>query len=64
MNGYKYRHELIVFPKFETVQKAMDAMEWCGEHFGEPSTERWGQFADGFNFNNEQDYIWFLLRWS
>lgn len=62
MNGYKYKHELIKWPNFQTVVKQDQALDWCRENFGE-DPDRWGLYIDGFNFNNEQDYILFVLRW-
>jgi hypothetical protein len=48
----------------ETYLKAEEAREWCREVFGEEYTGRWGAYINGFNFNNEKDYMLFLVRWS
>jgi hypothetical protein len=44
--------------------KHLQAEQWCREQFGEQHTGRWGAFTDGFNFNDERDYIHFLLKWG
>lgn len=64
MNSYKYQHQLFKWPNYGTLEKEFQARQWCLENFGEECTGRWGLFIDGFNFNSEKDYIWFLLRWA
>ena len=64
MNGYKYHCHITHGLEWDGQIKVDKARIWCEEMFGEEYTNRWGLFIDGFNFNNEQDYMWFLLRWS
>lgn len=36
-------------------------MKWCEQHLG----EGWWYISEGvFEFNNEKDYTWFMLRWG
>lgn len=36
-------------------------MKWCEQHLG----EGWWYISEGvFEFNNEQDYLVFMLRWG
>jgi len=44
--------------------RSEEARIWCRQEFGPEYTRRWGFFIDGFNFRDEKDYTWFLLRWS
>jgi hypothetical protein len=42
-------------------------IEWCEQTFGEISMDnyRWRFISEGvFEFNNEQDYLLFLLKWA
>lgn len=64
MNDYKYTHHIMKWPDFASIEKQYKAFQWCRENFGEPNTGRWGLYSTGFNFNSEQDYIYFLLRWK
>ena len=37
-------------------------IRWCEEHFGEAG---WWYLTEGvFEFNREQDYLLFILKWS
>lgn len=64
MNGYKFNHQLFTSMDYSRYLEQDDARLWCQQVFGEEYTDRWGYFIDGFNFNDEKDYAWFLLRWS
>jgi hypothetical protein len=64
MNGYKYNYHIIKYPHYDTVEKSIQARQWCLEQFGKEPTERWGVFIDGFNFNDERDFMLFMLRWA
>jgi len=41
-------------------------IDWCQEHFSDRDNNGWwGYVGEGvFEFSNEQDYSWFLLRWQ
>lgn len=65
MTGYKFNshvnYENIDYRTF--MQKTEEAKIWCKKMFGEEYT-RWAHFVDGFNFNDEKDYLLFLIRWG
>lgn len=64
MQDYKFRYKIVRYPDPSTMLKHLQAEQWCREQFGEQHTGRWGAFTDGFNFNDERDYIHFLLKWG
>jgi hypothetical protein len=64
MNGYKYCHHISNGIDWSLEIKSEEARKWCREVFGEEYSPRWGYFIDGFNFNDEKDFMWFLLGWS
>lgn len=40
-------------------------IEWCNEQFGNNVIDGWRFQGEGvFEFCEERDYAWFLLRWS
>lgn len=61
---YKYIKHLCDGINYDTYLKEQEARKWCTEMFGREGYYRWGFFIDGFNFNYEEDYMMFLLRWS
>lgn len=64
MNEYKYRHHISNGIDWSLEMKKEEARKWCKDVFGEEYSQRWGYFIDGFNFNDEKDFMWFLLRWA
>ena len=66
MNFYKYavRPDDSFWDDFLARNKEEEIRNWCREKFGPEYTSRWGLFIDGFNFNDEKDYMLFILRWS
>jgi hypothetical protein len=62
MNGYKFNRHIEFSYNFFLREK--EVREWCSQQFGPENTSRWGFYIDGFNFNDEKDYVLFLLRWS
>ena len=40
-------------------------VKWCAEQFGDSFDADWNFVGEGiFEFKNERDCAWFLLRWS
>ena len=40
-------------------------IDWCREHFSDRDNNGWEYVGEGvFEFQNERDCAWFLLRWS
>jgi hypothetical protein len=39
-------------------------IQWCEEQFGEDRGGWWYMTEGVFEFNNEQDYLVFMLRWG
>lgn len=65
MNGYKFRYQLAhSYSSVHVLEKDREARQWCEKEFGPENTDRWGFYIDGFNFNDEKDYTFFMLRWS
>jgi hypothetical protein len=51
----------IVPPRGQVYQGWTPCMKWCEQHLG----EGWWYISEGvFEFNNEQDYLMFMLRWA
>ena len=52
------------------VKDFTDVVHWCREHFGPhprhpDAWSRWKHtYENKIHFRDEQDYMWFLLRWS
>jgi hypothetical protein len=39
-------------------------IQWCSEYFNN-TNDQWRFVGEGvFEFRNEKDYMWFLLRWG
>ena len=67
MNCYRYHYQIQIcadYRDWNSHLRTEEARIWCRQKFGLENTKRWGFFIDGFNFNDEKDYIMFLLRWS
>ena len=61
----------IIAPVDETVngkyryQGWAPCIDWCREHFSDRDNDGWGYVGEGvFEFRDERDYAWFLLRWD
>ena len=66
MNGYKYNKHLYHIERmnyYEYQRQLLEIIRWCENTFGKDKN-RWGYYIDGFNFNDEKDYVLFLLRWT
>ena len=52
------------------IKDYTDVVHWCREQFGphpkhSDAWSRWvHKYEDKIHFRDEQDYMWFLLRWS
>jgi hypothetical protein len=52
----------IMPPKTEIYQGWSPCIDWCEENFGDRG---WWYLTEGaFEFNNERDYLMFMLRWG
>jgi hypothetical protein len=65
MNGYKYNKYVyrngMRYNEFKAHQ--IEATKWCEGVFGK-NKYRWHHSSGCFHFNDEKDYMLFLLRWS
>lgn len=62
MKVYQYRHDGMSTGQYHQMFK------WCCENFGTEyyygDQSRWSHQYPTFYFRNEQDYTFFLLKWS
>ena len=56
--------------RYNELNKFNEVRAWCWEQFGPhprnpDAWSRWEhRYANKIHFRDEQDYMWFLLRWS
>lgn len=50
------------------MPEAWARLQWCKEHFGPESPfanyGRWHRYKGYIYFNDEQDYLFYMLRWA
>jgi hypothetical protein len=53
-------------PDYTIIYKGWaPCVDWCREHFSDRDNDGWGYVGEGvFEFRDERDYAWFLLRWD
>ena len=46
------------------MPEAWARVEWCVKQFGHGGNNRWWRDAGHLCFTNEQDYMFYLLKWG